>query len=81
MADPRPAPMRLRCAAELFETAHGEAQYPARHLALDVRLPVTVDALVALGTALATCPCGGRMLIAQDAAPVEPPTRPEAEHG
>ena len=50
-----PAPMRLRCPAD-------DGSDPARHLAVDVRMPVPV------GRALATlarlrCHCGAAMVI------------------
>ena len=48
-----PAPMRLRCPAD-------DGSDPARHLALDVRLPLSLDAVPGLLRALARvrCPCG-----------------------
>lgn len=57
-----PAPMRLRCPAELEAVAAGTPFRPADHLAVDVRLPLSI-AIFATLQKLEACGCGRRMVI------------------
>lgn len=59
------APLRLRCPADSPREAD-------RHLAIDVRLPVALEAVAAVAAGLPRCPCGAALAI--DTRPVEPPT-------
>lgn len=59
------APLRLRCPADTDPARHDE------HLAVDVRLPVALDAAAAVAAGLPRCPCGAKLWI--DTRPVEPP--------
>lgn len=69
--------MRLRCPGELEARRAGRAVAAHEHLAMDVRLPLSVDALgIVLGalTATETCPCGRRIVIAPEAPTLEEPS-------
>ncbi|HSN27954.1 MAG TPA: hypothetical protein VLT45_16810 [Kofleriaceae bacterium] len=51
--------MHLRCPKDAPGVKH-------EHLAVDVRLPLAIDALAQVTTALTKCPCGAAMVLATD---------------